>query len=150
MSSLPSWLFWPYTVDIPAKQENHLNPVNALSAWLIKYPSKARFPQADFCPCCASPCWHPKTYWTVTTLTWASRDKCHGSEGDIKSNLYSCLFQPVPYICNIPGGLKANRTITVRGTIPKNAKRSWLSFSAYILGLGQRNGTVTIVPTVLL
>ncbi|XP_029141951.1 galectin-6-like [Protobothrops mucrosquamatus] len=37
---------------------------------------------------------------------------------------------PVPYICDIPGGLKANRTITVRGSIPKNAKRFEIKFMA--------------------
>uniref|UniRef100_A0A8C5RNU7 Galectin n=1 Tax=Laticauda laticaudata TaxID=8630 RepID=A0A8C5RNU7_LATLA len=38
-------------------------------------------------------------------------------------NLDSCLFQPVPYRGDIPGGLGTNRTITVRGFIPNNATR---------------------------
>ncbi|KAM3852427.1 galectin-4-like isoform 2-T2 [Vipera latastei] len=47
--------------------------------------------------------------------------------GPTKGNMImmgpAIYYPPVPYICDIPGGLKANRTITVRGTIPKNAKR---------------------------
>ncbi|XP_060549791.1 uncharacterized protein LOC117677719 isoform X2 [Pantherophis guttatus] len=37
---------------------------------------------------------------------------------------------PVPYTGDIPGGLGAERTITVRGSIPKNAKRFEINFMA--------------------
>ncbi|XP_034294021.1 uncharacterized protein LOC117677723 isoform X2 [Pantherophis guttatus] len=37
---------------------------------------------------------------------------------------------PVPYTGNIPGGLGANKTITMRGSIPKNATRFEISLMA--------------------
>lgn len=63
----------------------------------------------------------------------------------MKCNLDSCLFQPVPYTGDIPGGLASKRTITIRGFIPKNASRfGGLSFflQGSSLGLTQQNASV--------
>ncbi|XP_060546020.1 uncharacterized protein LOC117658627 isoform X2 [Pantherophis guttatus] len=46
------------------------------------------------------------------------------TEGPTKENML------VPYTGDIPGGLEANRNITVRGSIPKNAKRFQINFMA--------------------
>ncbi|XP_070620661.1 galectin-4-like [Erythrolamprus reginae] len=39
-------------------------------------------------------------------------------------------YPPLPYTCNIPGGLAVHKNITMRGSIPKNANRFEISFMA--------------------